>query len=328
MDERRQYVPSPSGERPGTPGWLWALLGGLVVAVIALALVLVWLLLGSGGKPDEAATSEALDAQIATQIAQGWASATQAAQTAAALPTEAGVPATATPAPADTSQPTAPPPTTAVPAANTATNTPPATSTSKSTTTPTPTATRTPTYTPTSTPPPGCAIAVDAGLAPAWDRAKLGCPAASSTVLWSAWEPFEHGTMWWRSDSDWIYALYWQNGTNPVTGAWATGGDSWRWDQISFPEGRGLTPPPGLYEPIRGFGFVWFEKLGGPASQLGWATDPEKGFCAAVQPFDHGLIFQSSTIQQCQDGQGNWQTAVSIAPLLFALSDDGKWQRY
>jgi len=59
-------------------------------------------------------------------------------------------------------------------------------------------------------------------------------------------------------------------------------------DQISFPEGARLTPPPGLFEPIRGFGFVWFEKLGGPASQLGWATDPEKGFCARSSPLTMG----------------------------------------
>ena len=134
--------------------------------------------------------------------------------------------------------------------------------------------------------------------------------------------------MWWRSDLDWTYALYWQNGTNPVTGNWVTGGDAWRWDQVSFPEGHGLTPPPGLFEPIRGFGFVWFEKLGGPSSQLGWATDQEKGFCALVQPFEHGLIFHSSTVQYCQDELFNYATQPSFAPLFFVLSDDGKWQRY
>ena len=324
MDERRQYAPSPCGERPGTPGWLWALLGALAMAVIALAVVLVWLLLGGQGKPDEAATSEALDARIATQVAEGWASATQAALTAAALPTEPGAPATETAAPADTSPPTAPPPTTAVPAGDTATPMPTATATAA----PAATSTATRTRTPTPTPSPPCAIAADAGLAPAWDRAKLGCPAASAAILWSAWEPFEHGYMWWRSDLDWTYVLNWQNGTNPVTGDWVTGGESWRWDQVSFPEGHGLTPPPGLFEPIRGFGFVWYNKLGGPASDIGWATDAEKGFCALVQPFEHGLIFRSSTVQYCQDEMFNWAAQPSFAPVFFVLAGDGKWQRY
>ena len=200
-----------------------------------------------------------------------------------------------------------------------------------------PDATATPTWTPlpataTPTPTPPCAIAVDPELAPAWNRATLGCPDESAHVVWSAWQPFEHGYMWWRSDSgsgsDLTYALFWQHGTNPLTGYWDTGGDAWRWDQVSFPQGHGLTPPAGHYEPIHGFGFVWFDKLGGPASQIGWATDEEKGFCALVQPFEDGLIFRSSTVQYCQDELFNYATQPSFAPLFFVLSDDGKWQRY
>lgn len=133
--------------------------------------------------------------------------------------------------------------------------------------------------------------------------------------------------MLWRSDNDWAYVLHWQNGSNPAAGDWATGGNAWRWDG-SFPDGRGLTPPPGLLEPIRGFGYVWFNFLGGAASTIGWATDQEKGFCANLQPFDTGLIFHSSTVQFCQDELFNWATHPSFTPLFFTMRADGTWTRY
>jgi hypothetical protein len=135
--------------------------------------------------------------------------------------------------------------------------------------------------------------------------------------------------MLWRSDNDWTYALNWQGGTNQNAGDWATGGESWRWDQVSFPNGHGLTPPAGRFEPIRGFGFVWYQKLGGPSSQLGWATDLEKGFCANLQPFEHGFLFHSSAVAQCQDASGTWwPPAAGLPSLLLSLEQDGTWKRY
>lgn len=46
----------------------------------------------------------------------------------------------------------------------------------------------------------------------------------------------------------------------------------------------GLTPPPGRYEPQRGFGKVWrdFPEV---REALGWATLPEAAHTATVQPF-------------------------------------------
>jgi hypothetical protein len=135
--------------------------------------------------------------------------------------------------------------------------------------------------------------------------------------------------MLWRSDSDWAYAFNWQGGTDQNAGSWTTGGDAWKWDG-SFPDGRGLTPPPGLFEPIRGFGFVWFTKLGGQASQVGWATDIEKGFCANLQPFEHGFIFHLSAVEQCQDADGTWWSPAPGLPVLFFSLDQQNltWKRY
>ena len=134
-------------------------------------------------------------------------------------------------------------------------------------------------------------------------------------MIWGTWQPFEHGSMFWRADEDWTHALYFAGGTDASRGAWVTGRDSWRWDG-SFPDGRGLTPPSGQYEPVRGFGLAWYEKLGGPSSQLGWATEPEKGFCVTLQPFDAGLIFASNReVESCWNG--NFKPRASRASRRF-----------
>jgi hypothetical protein len=184
---------------------------------------------------------------------------------------------------------------------------------------------RPPTSTPSPLPP--CGIAVDPQLASGYDRARLGCPLEKAAVVWAAWQPFEHGSMLWRSDKDWTYALNFQGGADPQKGDWVTGGDAWRWDG-SFPDGRGLTAPAGKYEPVRGFGLAWYSFLGGPSSQLGWATDREKGICVRLQAFDSGLIFGSSAVGSCQDGMFNMAQDPSFAPILIALQNNGAWQRH
>jgi len=61
------------------------------------------------------------------------------------------------------------------------------------------------------------------------------------------------------------------------------------------PESSGLTPPTGLYEPIRGFGKVWRE-VSSVRSGLGWATKPEVGGNGQFQAMDHGeIIWLSET---------------------------------
>ena len=129
------------------------------------------------------------------------------------------------------------------------------------------------------------------------------------------------------SGAAWIYELAFAGGEDATRGAWATGGGSWRWDG-SFPDGRGLTPPPGRYEPIRGFGYVWFTKLGGQTGQFGWATGPEMGICVTLQAFDGGLIVASNNeVEYCQDTNANMARDSAFAPILAVLKSDGSWQR-
>ncbi|MEJ2736342.1 MAG: serine/threonine-protein kinase [Anaerolineae bacterium] len=295
-------TPEPERAEPGRDGRLLWLLGLAIVAVAAVVVVAILLLGGGRSQVDTAATEQALAALQATQTAQ-------------VLPTITQPQPTETPPSATTQAPL--------------TDTPPPTGTDVlSTDTPvTPTDTPvTPTDTPvppTRTPTPTCGLPTDPSLAPVWERGRLGCPSAASAIVWAAWEPFEHGYMLWRSDTDNVYVFSLQDGTNLSTGTWQLRTETWPGD-----EGGGLSPPPGLYEPVRGFGWLWRTYLGGPDGALGWAREDEKGFCANIQPFESGLIFGSSTVTYCQDQLYNWATHPSFTPLLFALYGDGIWRRY
>jgi hypothetical protein len=116
----------------------------------------------------------------------------------------------------------------------------------------------------------------------------------------AAEENFQHGIMFWRSDNDRIYILY-------DNGIWQSVIDPWREGEPEFDPG--ITPPWGYYQPIRGFGEVWREEPG-VRDRLGWATDQERGFTAAVQPFENGLMI--------------WSNVEGI----YVLYDDGTWQHF
>lgn len=297
---------------------------GLLMLGFALVLPALACSLTGGQQPtpDVNATAQALAYQWATQTAQAQASTAQPAPTEGPSATSGNTPTPIGPAG------TAVPPTAAIATAtqepsSTSTPTPTRTPTATSTLTPTRTPTRTPTATPTAT----CAVPVDPELASAWSRPTQGCPVAGAAVVWAAWEPFEHGYMLWLSDTDWTYVFDWKDGVDPMQGTWATGGDGWRWDEITNPPA--LTPPAGLYEPARGFGFVWYYKLGGPSSQLGWATDVERGFCAHLQRFQAGFILKLSAAESCQDADGRqWSTDPGMEPLFLTVHGDESWTRF
>jgi len=283
-----------------------------VAGLIAVSLVALLLLSSCTNQPtvNVEATAQSLARLMVAQTAEAQ-SAAQAATSAtdtpvAAAPTQQ---ATEIPAAASTATPTVLPTSTIMPTR------PPATTVAAS-------------PVPKLTPGPAaaCPVTVDPQLAAGWDQAKLGCPTAKSSVIWGAWQPFQRGEMFWRSDIDWIYELHWGNDADAARGDWSTGKDAWKWDE-SYPDGRGLTPPSGLVEPVRGFGYVWYEFLAGPDSTVGWATAQEMGFCASLQPFENGLIFHSSG-QPCEAGMYNWAENPSFTPLFFTLYADGSWERH
>jgi hypothetical protein len=154
-------------------------------------------------------------------------------------------------------------------------------------------------------------------VAAAWERSAVGCAAGPVNVIWAAWQPFERGALMWRSDTQRVIAFY-------NNGAWAEFPDQWA-EGVAVPS-RG-SPPPGLVAPVRGFGYIWGRR-DEVASRLGWALTEEKGFCAAIQTFEAGFIFHSSTVKSCQDDLYNWATHPSFAPLFYRVAGDGTWRAY
>jgi ligand-binding sensor domain-containing protein len=111
---------------------------------------------------------------------------------------------------------------------------------------------------------------------------KLHCPIAGATSTEAAYQPFEYGLMFWRADEKAVYVLQ-------ADGTWARYIDTW--DSTQPPADPALTPPEGLLQPVRGFGKVWREQLGGPGAGVGWALVEEKGYEMQTQPFVGGLAF-------------------------------------
>jgi uncharacterized protein with LGFP repeats len=68
---------------------------------------------------------------------------------------------------------------------------------------------------------------------------------------------------------------------------WNSTGDTWR---EGDPEPAAEGVPNGLYQPVRGFGRVWYEGQG-VRGALGWATAEEAGFEAVIQEFGGGVIW-------------------------------------
>jgi hypothetical protein len=88
--------------------------------------------------------------------------------------------------------------------------------------------------------------------------------------------------MLWRADERAIYVLQ-------TDGTWARFLDTY--DDAQQSGDPSLAPPSGLNQPVRGFGKVWREQLGGAQSSLGWALTDERGYMILAQPFDGGQMF-------------------------------------
>ncbi len=112
--------------------------------------------------------------------------------------------------------------------------------------------------------------------------ARLRCPADGAASSAAAYQPFEYGLMFWRADEKAIYVL-------EADGSWARYPDTW--DESQPPDDPALTPPAGLLQPVRGFGKIWREQLGGPGANTGWALVEEQGFETMAQPFAGGQLF-------------------------------------
>jgi hypothetical protein len=131
-------------------------------------------------------------------------------------------------------------------------------------------------------------------------------------LVWAAWEPFERGAMLRRQDTNQAYVLLSDGIWEPITEPW--NGET--------PAGRGQ-PPVGRVSPERGFGWVWSTR-DDIFQEVGWATDREKGFCAAIQPFERGFLLRSANVPSCTpEGLYNFATEGGWQPLTLAIYKEG-----
>lgn len=108
-----------------------------------------------------------------------------------------------------------------------------------------------------------------------------GCPGAPAVFSDGAEQPFESGYMLWVEEvvaggGPGIYVLYDDEIVSP---RWNFYPDTWEEGDPLCDVGQ---PPPGLYQPQRGFGKLWCDEPG-VRDRLGWATEPETGYETAVQ---------------------------------------------
>ncbi len=133
----------------------------------------------------------------------------------------------------------------------------------------------------------GCTIPVASTFANAYAavQERLGCPiSAGVTVSPMAAQPFERGWMYWRGDTRQIYAL-------------AANGQYWQladtWNEGMPADDPAYSPPPGLVQPVRGFGLVW--RSNPPLRDaLGWGTAPESPASGFWQSFERGEMLLGS----------------------------------
>lgn len=135
----------------------------------------------------------------------------------------------------------------------------------------------------------GCSVpVVDILSWNGYDRNTFGCPIPGQDYenVSGAWAHFERGEMYWiqlRGGRGVIYVvIYGANNTM----RYQRFDDTWSEGQ---PINSGLTPPPGLREPSRGFGKVWREQPG-IRDALGWAVEDERAVQMYYQAFDRGSM--------------------------------------
>ena len=152
-------------------------------------------------------------------------------------------------------------------------------------------------------------------LEPYWNQSELGCPVSAGQTLWSAWQSFQQGYMFWRQDEDAVFVLTDEE-------AWTRFSDDW--DSQVYTPTRG-TAPDGMHTPVRGFGYLW-ETNDDVHSDLGWATEIEKGACTLTQSFDKGTLFAGDTVQSCFEGSNNLVSETVLGSNAIQALDGGTWE--
>jgi len=115
----------------------------------------------------------------------------------------------------------------------------------------------------------------------------LRCPGEEALTSYAASQYFEKGLMIWVEDTDEFYVFYDEPDEQGFQVVHRTVGLVLK-PGASEDNRIGEEPPPGLYEPVSGFGLVWRGEVEWPygdvvRERLGWATVPESGYDTAYQ---------------------------------------------
>jgi hypothetical protein len=112
------------------------------------------------------------------------------------------------------------------------------------------------------------------------------CPAEEAAESYAAAQYFERGLMIWIEDEDFFYVFYEGEDEYGRQSFDSTPAQSVK-PGASEENRVGEEPPPGLYEPVSGFGLVWRGEVEGihpkVRERLGWATAAEFGYTLATQ---------------------------------------------
>ncbi len=134
-------------------------------------------------------------------------------------------------------------------------------------------------------------------------------PTPTALETSAAVEHFEHGLMFWLQARNEIWALI----DSPLERQY-----DWRvlpnlWSEGQPENDPALQPPPGKFQPVRGFGAAW-RAGGGPYgpqhNDLGWAVDEEAGFTTALIYYPQGYYSPDCTwlpksgIYELKDNRG------------------------
>jgi hypothetical protein len=82
---------------------------------------------------------------------------------------------------------------------------------------------------------------------------------------------FEHGVMYWRSDTGFVWVLF-------------DNGQAWGYPSTAYgalPDNPFISPPPGRVRPINGYGKLWGH-YAAVRDRIGWATNTEIGFWTQI----------------------------------------------
>ncbi len=263
------------------------LLAAGAVGVLAVILLLTRLL--SGG--DRPAGSTPFVAPSLTPSATLAPTDTPTAEPTATHTPKATATATRSVAPTATrtkvTVPTRARPTTVLPPVLRATSTPASKPTSKPTSAPTP-----------------CKIAAYTQFANAQRAGRLGCATEAVRDVMTSWQPFERGTMIWRSDTLKIYVLNEDD-------SWQAYADKWSEGLPTSACAEAAQLSPAL---IHGFSATWCTEPG-VREALGNPLAIEKSWVGKVQPFSAAWILGADP-------------ALFNRDLLLVFFNTGAWKRY